>query len=103
MGMSDEMRGHVARPGRSGAFTGNDAEDSKRIIHGYAVDLDKAQEIIRDRDKAIAELRGLLKRLEWVEWASEWAIYAMCPICNESRHEGHDSDCELARAIGGDA
>ena len=55
--------------------------DSKRIVQAR-----------NDLQAETTRLRGLLKRVEWIE-------LRYCTFCSHFRSEGHADDCELAEAI----
>jgi len=76
--MTDEKnRGIVTKPGRSGAFTGNNVEDSNRIIHGYAKDLEASQ----DRERALqAALVGMRQALNRVVNEADTIPFAGCMV-----------------------
>ena len=64
--------------------------------------LDDADEIVRlncvisQLKQKLAESEKVLKRLEWLQAMRDaW----FCPICKNSKDEGHAPDCEMARLI----
>lgn len=48
------------------------------------------------RQQMIAHLRGLLRRLEWIDFDGQnW----LCPECSKTESDGHEPGCELAKAL----
>lgn len=53
---------------------------------------------ITELESQVEQLRGLLK---WLENIMGDLTDGNCRICGRDMYDGHASDCELARAIGG--
>ena len=46
----------------------------------------------------VTRLRGLLRKVEWVESTGE-EYYEYCPECKQTKQQGHADDCELAEEL----
>lgn len=50
----------------------------------------------------VERLRGLLARLEWPETLPGAGPWHVCPICSNTRDEGHETDCWLGEEVAGE-
>ncbi len=54
--------------------------------------IDNLLETVFVKHQQILALREMLKRLEWVTPDDEWYY---CEICDNTKPDGHEDDCEL--------
>lgn len=77
-------------------------EHHKLICKEDDSELSRLRSQLAVSEKALAEAKGLLKKLEWHDYdETESGLRAVsyCPVCRSHFSEGHDEDCELSAAI----
>ena len=60
----------------------------------------KGNQRIKELEAEVAELKALLKRLEWQEdMIGDYPPY--CRVCENDQPDGHKPDCEIKKALEG--